>query len=571
MTDLTAHLERRLRAALGDLPDGVNWSLQPPKDRRHGDVALACFPLAKHRGAPPPAVAAELASALEPDEVLESATTAGPFINFRFQRRALAEAIVRGVLEARPPYGPSPENGRSVVIDFSSPNIAKPFHMGHMRSTVIGMALCRMHRHVGHAVHGVNHLGDWGAQFGKMLTAFEEWGSDDELARDPMRHMFDVYVRYSQASKEDPALDERSAEHFRRLESGEDNEQRQMWKRLRDESLRAYQGPYNRLGVTFDHVTGESFYEDKMEGAIAEVAAAGVLEESEGAEVVDLSDAGMPPCILRKSDGTTIYATRDLAAIFYRAAEFEFDRALYVVGSEQKLHFRQLKAALEKMGRPEAERVEHVPFGLILAQNPDSGKWEKFATRGGNAIFLDEVLDEAVARARQVIADKNPDLQDADEVAEQVGVSAVVFNDLKNARIKDVKFDLEAMTNFDGETGPYVQYAVARLSSILRKAGESPDLEAVDYSLLADADAVLLKMLDFGPALQRAVDQNEPSVITNLMIEIASEIHGYLVEHHVLRAEDDDLRRARLSLVAAARDLLKTGLGLLGVATPERM
>lgn len=571
VTDLTASLEQKLHAILGDLPQGVGWSLQPPKDRRHGDVALACFPLAKHRGQPPPAIAAEIASAIEPDDVVESATAAGPFVNFRFQRQALAESVVRGVLAGQPPYGGAPDTDHSIVIDFSSPNIAKPFHMGHLRSTVIGMALCRIHRHVGHVVHGINHLGDWGAQFGKMLTGFEEWGSDDELARDPMRHMFDVYVRYSKAAKDDPKLDQRSAEHFRRLESGDDNEQRRMWRRLRDESLRAFQGPYARLGVTFDHVTGESYYEDKMESAVAEVEAAGVLEHSEGAEVVDLSDAGMPPCILRKSDGTTIYATRDLAAIFYRTEEFGFDRALYVVGSEQKLHFRQLQAALAKMGRPEAERIEHVPFGLILAQNPDSGKWEKFATRGGNAIFLDEVLDEAVGRARKVIDAKNPDLEDADEVAEQVGVSAIVFNDLKNARVKDVKFDLEAMTNFDGETGPYVQYAVARLSSILRKAGETPDLETIDFALLADADSVLLKMLDFGPAVRRAAEQNEPSVITHLMIEIAGEIHGYLVEHHVLRAEAEALRRARLCLVAAARDLLKTGLGLLGVATPERM
>ena len=279
----------------------------------------------------------------------------------------------------------------------------------------------------------------------------------------------------------------------------------------------------------------------------------------------------MPPCILRKSDGTTIYATRDLAAIFHRMEAFAFDRALYVVGSEQKLHFQQLKGVLEKMGLPEADKIEHVSFGLILARNEETGKWGKFATRGGNAIFLDEVLDEAVAQVRRIIAEKNPDLENAEDVAEQVGVSAIVFNDLKNARIKDVKFDWDAILNFDGETGPYVQFAVARLSGILRKAGlgdEGPD--DIDFELLADAEQVLLSMLEFGPAVARAGEHNEPSIITAQIIDLAGEIHSYLRDHHVLGAEPA-LRDARLALVAAARSMLKTGLMLLGVAAPDRM
>lgn len=560
--DLPAELQRRL-------PPGL--VLQPPKDRRHGDLAVACFPLAKQQGRSPAEVAKEVAAELEGDELLESVAAVGPFVNVRFERGLLAESVVRGVLERAAPYGPAPATGKRIVVDFSSPNIAKPFHMGHLRSTVIGAALCRIHRHLGHTVHGINHLGDWGAQFGKMMTAYLRWGSDEELARDPMRHMFDLYVRYGKEAREHPELEEESAEHFRRLESGEENRERELWRRLREESLRAFQRSYDRLGVTFDHVTGESFYEDRIEDAITRVREAGVLSVSEGAEVVDLSDQGMPPCILRKSDGTTIYATRDLAAIFYRSETFRFDRALYVVGQEQKLHFRQLRAVLAKMGRPEAERIEHVPFGLILARNPETGKWEKFATRGGNAIFLDEVLDEAVAKVRGIIAEKNPDLENPDEVAEQVGVSAIVFNDLKNARIKDVKFDWDAMLSFEGESGPYVQYAVARLAGILRRAGaERVDLAEVDFAQLADADQVLLTMLEFGPAVQRAAEQSEPSVVTNLMIRLAGDIHSYLMQHHVIRAEPE-LRRARLALVAACRELLRTGLGLLGVAAPDRM
>ena len=574
MTDLTLHLENKLREALGELPDDVARALvlQPPRDRSHGDTALACFPLAKHRGAPPPQVATELAAAIEADEQIESATAVGPFVNFRFQRAALARSMVEGVHAGRAPFGPSEPTGETIVIDFSSPNIAKPFHMGHLRSTVIGAALGRIHKHLGHGVHGINHLGDWGAQFGKMITAFERWGSEEELSRDPMEHMFELYVRYNEEAKVDPLLDQKSAEHFRNLESGEDNDERRMWQHLREESLKAFAGPYGRLRVEFDHVTGESFYEDKMESAIERVAQAGVLSLSEGAEIVDLSSEKMPPCILRKSDGTTIYATRDLAAIFYRLEEFKFDRAIYVVGAEQKLHFNQLRSVLERMGLGDiSERVEHVSFGLILARDPQTDKWGKFATRGGNAVFLDEVLDEAVAKVRSIIEKKNPDLEDADEVAEQVGVSAIIFNDLKNARTKDVKFDWDAMLNFEGETGPYVQYAVARLSSILRKAGDDGrDLAAVDWDLLKDADQVLLSMLEFGPAVQRAADQNEPSVITNLMIDLAGRIHSYLKDHHVLRASAP-VKKARLALVAASRELLKTGLGLIGVSAPDRM
>ncbi|MDH4017319.1 MAG: arginine--tRNA ligase, partial [Actinomycetota bacterium] len=574
----TRHLEGLVEAVVGEVPEDVaaQLRLQPPKDRKFGDLALGCFPLAKLRKSAPPKIAAELAAAFAPDDVLESAVATGPFVNFRFRRSALAEYVVTGVRDGVAPFGPAKSTGEVIVIDYSSPNIAKPFHMGHLRSTVIGSALCKIHRHLGHEVHGINHLGDWGSQFGKIITAFRHWGSDAELEASPMRHLFEIYVRYGREAKEDPALDEESAENFRRLESGEDNDERRLWERLRDISLAAFEGPYERLGVEFDHFTGESFYEDKMEAAIGRVAEAGILETSEGAEVVAFGD-DMPPCILRKSDGTTIYATRDLAAIFHRLETFHFDRALYVVGSEQKLHFQQLREVARKLGLPEAEHIEHVPFGLILAKNEESGKWEKFATRGGNAIFLDEVLDEAVANVRKIISEKNPHLEDADAVAEQVGVSAIVFNDLKNSRIKDVKFDWESMLNFEGETGPYVQFAVARLSGILRNAdrldddgGEGFGSSDVDWALLEDAEQVLLTMLEFGPAVERASAQNEPSVITSLMIDLAGDIHSYLRDHHVLGAEDA-VRDARLALVAAARSMLKTGLGLLGVAAPDRM
>lgn len=572
MKNPVEHLEALVKASVGDVPENLQraLSLQPPKDRSFGDLALGCFPLAKLRGKAPPAIAAEIAEGFASDEIVESATATGPFVNFKFRRSTLARYVVEGVLNRVAPFGRWDANGKSIVIDFSSPNIGKPFHVGHLRSTVIGGALRRIHKHIGSEVHGINHLGDWGAQFGKIMTAFRLWGSDEELASRPMQHMFEIYVRYNKEKTDE--LEAESAENFRKLETGEDNAERQLWQRLRDVSLAAFEGPYRRLGVEFDHVTGESFYEDKMEDAIGRVEKAGILVESEGAQVVEFESKKMPPCILRKTDGTTIYATRDLAAIFYRVEQFNFDRALYVVGGEQKLHFEQLKAVLKKMNLPQAETVEHVPFGLILSWDEQKQKWGKFTTRGGNAIFLDELLDKAVQNIRQIIQEKNPDLENADEIAEQVGVSAIVFNDLKNTRIKDVKFDWDLLLNFEGETGPYVQYAVARLSGILRKADSESGVttQGLDFELLADADQVLLTMLEFESTLVRVTEQNEPSVLTGLMIQLAGDIHSYLRDHHVLRAEGE-LRVARIALVSAARDLLKIGLGLLGVAAPDRM
>ncbi|MFO1053620.1 MAG: arginine--tRNA ligase [Planctomycetota bacterium] len=578
MTDPREHLRRCIADAVSASSPSELAAIQlaPPKNRAHGDVALGCFALAKLRGENPAALAERIARSVPADDVVLALTAAGPFVNATFQRAAIARWVVSGVLTDAAPFGRATPSGKTIVIDFSSPNIAKPFHMGHLRSTVIGAALCRIWRHLGAEVHGVNHLGDWGMPFAKMMTAWMHWGDQKELDKSPMRHMFELYKLYTARAKEDPGLDAEAARHFQALESGADNEERRMWQFLRDESLKAFQGPYDRLGVTFDHVTGESFFEDKMEAAMARVKAAGVLEVDDGAEVVKLDEVGIKvPCLLRKSDGTTLYHTRDLAAAFYREATFRPDRILYVVGAEQKLHFDQLIAVLRRMREPLAEKIEHVPFGLILAKNEETGKWEKFASRGGNAIFLDEVLDESVANVRRVIAEKNPDLPDAERIAEQVGVSAIVFNDLKNSRIKDVKFDWEQMLNFEGETGPYVQYAVARLSGILRKSDVDLDAGAelcrdLDWNLLEDAGDVLLTMMDFGGTVERAAEQSEPSAITGAMIQIAGSIHGYLRDHHVLRAEPE-VRNARLALVAAARRLLRTGLGLIGVAAPDAM
>ena len=576
MTDLQRHLRERLLDAIAELElpaaDIAGMiRLDPPKNRDHGDVAFGAFQVAKLAKQPPPKLAADLAGKIEADDIIESAVATGPFVNFKFRRAAMAREVLTAIQTDRAPYGKADATDQVVCIDFSSPNIAKPFHIGHMRSTVLGNALCRIHRHLGAKVHGINHLGDWGMPFAKMMTAYMRFGDEAELHKSPMRYMFELYKRYGKEAEANPELDREAADHFKALESGEDNDERRMWQLLRDESLEAFQGPYSRLGVTFDHITGESFFEDKMAAAMKRVERAGVLEESDGADVVWLKDQGIKqPCLLRKSDGTTLYHTRDLAAAFYREDTFHPTRILYIVGGEQKLHFAQLKGVLIKMKEPIAEAVEHVPFGLVLSKGPD-GKWEKFASRSGNAVFLDEILDEAVAKVRTVIAEKNPDLEDPDAVAEHVGVSAIVFNDLKNGRIKDVKFDWDAMLTFEGETGPYVQYACARLSSILRKVDMPvPAVDSIDFELLADADRVLLTMMDFAAAVKRAADQSEPSVVTSFTIALAGEIHSYLADHYVVSAEPS-VRDARLVLVDAARRLLTTGLDLLGIQAPERM
>ncbi len=567
MEALRRHLEEKAGKALEEMgAPGAVLSAEAPRDLDFGDAALACFPLAKVLRKPPAALAADLASRLSPDEILEKVEAAGPYVNVRFRFSAMARSVLGGVLEGRPPYGPFPEGEKTVVLDYSSPNIAKPFSVGLIRTTVIGAALYRIYAHAGWKTVGVNHLGDWGSQFGKVLAALERWGDREELRRSPIRHTLELYVRYHKEEEKDPGLAERAREIFRKLEEG-DPEVRALWKEITELSLREFQKTYDRLGITFDLVQGESFYEPYLEETIQRVLDAGIAETSQGALVVRLGGKDEPPCLLRKSDGTTLYLTRDLAAVFHRWEKFHFDKCLYVVGGEQKLHFRQLKGVLKKMGVEWWDRVVHVPFGLIRFKDG------RMSTRHGKVVFLDEVLDRAVEKVRGIIEEKNPGLEDKERIAEVVGVGAVVFNDLKNSRIKDVRFDLEEMLNFEGETGPYVQYAGARLSGILRNAareGLEPAGPGEDLSLLADAREVVHALGSWGDSLGRALKENEPSQVTGYTVRLARSIHSYLHDHRVLGVEEP-LSRARLLLVRAARRQLERGLGLIGVACPEEM
>ena len=560
----------KIRAALSErsgLP-ASDIKLEQPRDPKLGDFAFPCFPLAKELKKAPPAIAAELAGALGEDLDGISAEAAGPYINFRVEPALLAETVVGAAIEAGAAYGSSQEGaGKKVVIDLSSPNIAKPMSVGHLRSTVIGGALQRIFDALGYETVGINHIGDWGSQFGKLIAALDRWGAETDLESDPIQALLALYVRYHEEEESDPELAEAGRAAFRALENGEDEEVRKKWEQITALSLVEFDKIYTRLGVTFDEVRGEAFYEPYLESTVERIEATGITEMSEGALIVDLThiSENTPPSLLRKTDGTTLYATRDLAAAFHRWELYEFTRCLYVVGGDQRLHFQQLKGVLERMELPWEERVEHIAFGMMRL--PEG----RMSTRKGRVVFLEDVLDRAVEEALRIVGEKNPDLACAAEVAEQVGVGAVIFNDLRRERIKDVEFDWDEILSFEGETGPYVQYTHARLSSIQRKAadrGEGDD--APDWSALEDARGVLLRIGRFPDVIRSAARNAEPSEVTTWLLGLSREVNGWYAAHRVL-GQDSGVTAARLALVRASQLAVAAGLRLLGVAAPQEM
>jgi len=558
---------REAIASASGLP-GAEIRLEQPRDPSLGDIAFPCFPLAKALKQAPPAIAAELAGKLAAELKGITVVAAGPYINFKIDRGELARSVLLEIAEMGAAYGHSKIGaGKTVVIDLSSPNIAKPMSVGHLRSTVIGAAIQRLHDALGYTTVGINHIGDWGAQFGKLVAAVERWGDTVDLENDPIKGLLALYVRFHEEEEKDPSLAERGRKAFQELESGVEGKVRATWRRLTELSLREFDEIYRRLGVRFTEIRGEAFYEPYLGPTIERIAAAGITEESQGALIVDLSsiDKHMPPCLLRKSDGTTLYATRDLAAAFHRWELYGFERCLYVVGADQRLHFRQIKGVLRRMGLPWEERVEHVDFGMMRL--PEG----KMSTRAGRVVFLEDVLDRAVAEARRITAEKNPDLAGVDEVAEQVGVGAVVFNDLKRERIRDVEFVWEEVLSFEGETGPYVQYTHARLASILRKAQESKEgVAGPDWALLDDAGSVLVALARFPEVLRSAAAHAEPSEVTAWLLATAREVNNWYAGHRVL-GQAPPLTAARLALVRASKTVIGNGLRLLGVAAPEEM
>jgi arginyl-tRNA synthetase len=563
-----------------DLPADTNVVIGTPPDPAMGDYAVPMFPFAKVLRNAPPRLAQQVVAAFEAGNGLVSATAAGPFVNFRLDRGAFLKRLLAEIAERGPSFGHAAaadvdETGRqrTVVIDYGSPNISKHLAYHHIRSTGIGKALCAIHSALGRRVIGFNFLGDWGTTHGMLIAAWKTWGEPEgvDLAEDGVTKLNELYVRYRNAIKEDAAFDQLAREWFAKLEAG-DAEARALWTRFRDVSLAEFEEVFSRLGVTFDALHGESFYEDRMEPVLATLDEKGLTTVSDGALVVDLEDTGMPPCLLRKQDGATLYATRDIASAVHRYEEWGFDQALYVVGKGQSLHFKQLFAVIEKAGYPFAGRMEHVAFGQIRFGGV------KTSSRGGNVTLLHEVLDRAADEIEAVIAEKNPDMPQERRraVARQVGYGAIVFADLSRERAKDVEFDWERLLSFEGDTGPYCQYQHARIASIVRKAGIETD--GADPALLTtDAEwHVALLLAELPEKVRHAGARNEPHWIAGYAIDLCRAFSTWYSQGNKnpelkVNCDDKDVARARLALAKAVQQALANTLALIGLAAPEEM
>ncbi|NLW17849.1 MAG: arginine--tRNA ligase [Firmicutes bacterium] len=546
-------------------PEQVVEALEIPPDTKMGDLAFPCFPLARVFRKAPPAIAAELADKLELPAVVAKVEVAGGYLNFFLHPQALAKQVLDAVLTAGDTYGNAQQGaGKTIVIDFSSPNIAKPFGVGHMPTTVLGNSISKLYKALGYNVVRVNHLGDWGTQFGAMMVAYLKWGNNDPLTEDPIGKLYRLYVKFHKEEEKEPSLRDEARDWFNRLESG-DPEAKRLWQLFYDVSLENFKRTYRRLGIEFDYYTGESFYVDKIDATLERIKAAGVTEISEGALVVPLGD-DLPPCLLQKSDGATLYATRDMAALFYREETFKPEQIIYVVAHDQSLHFKQLKLVLEKMGLPLADALVHVPFGLVKL--PEG----KMSTRRGQMVLLEDVLQEATARVREIIAEKNPNLPNREQVAEEVGIGAVIFHNLKNSRMRDIIFDWNEVLNFDGETGPYLQYTHARCMSVLRKSGREefelpPDLDGLTDEA---AQQVLKRLSQFPETIVKAAESYEPSTMSRYLLDLAQDFNRFYNTCRII-GEAAAVEASRLALVQAVAQVLRRGLDLLGLTAPEQM
>lgn len=536
----------------------------PPKSDM-GDFAFPCFQLARVMRKAPNMIAEELASKLN-KEGFERIENLGPYVNFFVDKEAFTKNAIETVLAEGEDYGKSNiGEGKTVCVEYSSPNIAKPFHVGHLFSTSIGNSLYKLFKEEGYDVVGINHLGDWGTQFGKLISAYNRWVDEEALEKDAISELLRIYVKFHDEAEKDPSLVDEGRMHFKRLEEGAE-EETALWKRFRELSLKEFNRVYDLLGIKFDSLAGEAFYNDKMQVIIDELKEKNLLTESNGAQVVMLDEYNMPPCIVLKGDGATIYATRDLAAANYRKNTYDFDKCVYVVGTPQALHFKQVFKTLELAGKDWAKDCVHVGFGLV--KFADGG----MSTRKGKVVLLDDLLSEAVSKTLEIINEKNPELENKEEVAKKIGIGAVIFTYLKNSREKDIIFDWKEILSFEGETGPYVQYSYARGNSILERAGEV-DLTNVDYSKLNSKEEFeLIKSLEgFKKNIHLAIEKFEPSVMSRYVIEVAKLFNKFYNAHSVLNLEDEELKKARLALVKASLQVIKNGLGLLGIEVVEKM
>lgn len=542
--------------------DAILNLLEQPKSSDLGDIAFPAFSLAKVERKAPQAIAADIAEKID-QSAFEKVVATGPYVNFFLDKSKISDQVIKSVIEAGADYGQQDEgHGQNITIDLSSPNIAKPFSVGHLRSTVIGDALSNIFRKMGYNTIKINHLGDWGKQFGLLMVAYKKWGSKEAVEANPIDELLKLYVRINAEIENDPELDEEGRKWFKKLEDG-DPEATELWQWFRDESLVEFNRIYKLLGVEFDSLNGEAFYNDKMDEGVQILEDKGLLKESKGASIVELDDVNLPPAMIKKSDGATLYITRDIATAMYRARTYNFVKNIYAVGQEQSNHFRQLKAVLKKMGFDWSNDMVHVDFGLVTKNR------QKLSTRKGNIILLEPTLQEAISRAKAQIEEKNPELENKEEVAHAVGVGAVKFYDLKTDRRNGYDFDLEAMVSFEGETGPYVQYAYARIQSILRKANFTPSTDAT-YSLSDPESWEIIKLLqDFSRVVKRAAENYDPSLIAKYAINLAQAFNKYYAHTRIL--DESPERESRLALSYSTAVVLKEALRLLGVDAPEKM
>ena len=547
----------------------IEKSIEKPKGSNNGDYAFPCFRLAKDLHKAPPMIANDIKENIQVEEKqITKIEVAGGYLNFFINKEILVKEVLNEMATSDE-YGKSTVgNGKNVIVDYSSPNIAKPFHIGHLRSTVIGAALYKIYKYLGYNVTGINHLGDYGTQFGKLIEGYKLWGNEYNIEENPIDELTKIYIRINQACKEDEQVLENCRNNFKKLEDG-DKYCVEVWQKFKELSLKEFQKVYDLLGSKFDSWNGEAFYSDKMAEIVDILEKSGKLVESEGAKIIDLEDKGInTPCIIEKSNGSSTYATRDLAAIMYRARTYDFDKALYLTSYEQALHFKQVFEVTKLLGLDEkyTNGLEHVSFGMVLLPTG------KMSTREGTSVKLSELLNESISRAKAIIEEKNPDLKNKDEVARKVGVGAVIFNDLANSRIKDEIFDWDTILNFQGETGPYIQYTYVRTKSVVEKAGGVPDISEVNTELLQDEYSIRLAKLiyEFEDVLVQVTDKNEPSILSRYLIDVAKAYSNFYNENKIIN-EDKALQDARVYLTYSVGRILKTGAGLLGIEMPDKM
>lgn len=552
--------------------DEIKSMIEIPQDQSMGDYAFPCFRLAKTMRKAPNLIAAELAEKLQGEKLFSEVSPVNAYVNMFVSREEMMKSTVSEVLEEKENFGRSDIGGnKKVIVEFSSPNIAKPFHIGHIRSTVIGNSLSKIYDALGYDVFKINHLGDYGTQFGKMICAYRRWGNREDVINSPIKTLLGYYTKFHVEVEEHPELEDEARAIFTKLEQGS-KEEVELWQWFREESLKEFQRVYDMLGIEFDSYNGESFYSDKMPRFEKELSDKGLLKESNGAQVVDLEKYKLGTALIKKSDGSSLYITRDIAAAVYRKENYDFYKNIYVVATQQNLHFQQLFKILELMGYDWANQCVHVPFGMVRLEEGT------MSTRHGRVVFLEDVLNGAIEKTREIIEEKNPNIENLEEITSQVGIGAVVFNELSNNRIKDYTFKWDQILNFDGETGPYVQYTHARCASLLRKAGEdivakAQDPKNVDFALLSKSDSAyeLTKLIyAFPGVVEQAGEKYEPSIITRHIIDIAQCFNKFYHDEHII-VDDEVEKTSKIALVIATKRVIATGIGLLGMKAPERM